>query len=249
MSSETPRDRPKRMREFLLLQALDELIDDEILGEALRLAKLPGGRANEVDSGRHAALNAYFDGAIDHAAFLAQWRQSGPKRGSGEARAEVAAVPGRKASVREGWTIPALLAVAAGVLWIGYRFWQFEALWEEERLASPGVADGYGSIRVYVGEGFNVAGMAKIAVAEYYASMGRFPDSNAQAGLPAPADMRGHAVDRVEVGPGGIVTIVYNQAVGEDQTIVLQPVAGGGPVYWECKGGTVPIDVRPQDCR
>jgi len=104
-------------------------------------------------------------------------------------------------------------------------------------------------VRAYVAEGFSLADMAKVAVAEYFMTTGHYPDTNAQIGLPRPSDIRGNAVSSVAVGAGGMITVTYNQFVGQGKTLILRPLSsGGGPIMWDCKKGTVPSLYRPPHC-
>jgi hypothetical protein len=106
------------------------------------------------------------------------------------------------------------------------------------------------AIENYVTEGLLLAAMAKTAVAEYYVSMGVYPNSNSQIGLAEPENIRGDAVSSVAVGNGGVITITYNKFVGQGQTIIIIPTStGGGPIVWDCKKGTVPAEYRPPHCQ
>ena len=105
-------------------------------------------------------------------------------------------------------------------------------------------------IKAYVAEGFALAEPAKLAVAAYFQSNGVYPRSNAQIGLAPPTDIHSDAVSSVAVGEGGIIAVTYNKLVGKGQTLILQPSsAGGGPIVWDCKKGSVPSLYRPPHCR
>jgi len=107
--------------------------------------------------------------------------------------------------------------------------------------------------RAHVTEGLNLAGPAKLNVAEYYASIGSFPTTNAAAGIAAATDIKGNAVTSVAVGAAGIITITYNAKLGAaGTTIILTPAAPaneGGSVEFTCTGGTVDDKYRPANCR
>jgi len=60
--------------------------------------------------------------------------------------------------------------------------------------------------RAQVSEGASLAAVAKVAIAEYALGNGTLPQSNSEAGLPAPAEMTGAYVSYVDIGkhPGRI---------------------------------------------
>ena len=105
--------------------------------------------------------------------------------------------------------------------------------------------------RSHVSEGIALASGAKSSVTEYYSSMGAFPGSNTSAGLAAATDIKGNAVTSVTVGAGGLITVLYNDKVENNKTLVLSPTAGAGSVEWKCKGGASGVNVkfRPSNCR
>lgn len=106
--------------------------------------------------------------------------------------------------------------------------------------------------RAKVSEGMNLAGAAKLAVAETKSSTGAFPTNNASAGLPASGSIKGNDVGSVAVGNSGIITITYSSTDTniDNDTLVLTPAAAGGSVTWDCKtGGSVDDKYRPSNCR
>jgi type IV pilus assembly protein PilA len=102
--------------------------------------------------------------------------------------------------------------------------------------------------RSHVSEGLNLAGAAKAAVAEYYASNGTWPSDNAAAGLSPAASITGNAVNSVQV-TNATVTVTYNAKVTSGQTLILHATDNAGSVDWDCTGGTVPDKWRPANCR
>lgn len=56
--------------------------------------------------------------------------------------------------------------------------------------------------RSRVSEGLSLAGGAKSALTEYYASNNKWPSSNAEAGIAEPASIKGNAVKSVTVSTG-----------------------------------------------
>ena len=104
--------------------------------------------------------------------------------------------------------------------------------------------------RVHVSEGLQIADGVKTSVAEYYASSGSWPSTNASAGLPATSSsVNGNAVSGVRINYSQII-ITYNTAVISGLTIILQGKDNDGAIEWDCRSsGTVPAKYRPTSCR
>jgi hypothetical protein len=97
----------------------------------------------------------------------------------------------------------------------------------------------------FIASDLNVASMAKVAVAEALMSNGAAPSSNAEAGLPAPGDMRGQSLRETHVRSGGTIELIYDTQHG---------VAGGsikfipdvalamrsGIINWRCETADFP---------
>jgi type IV pilus assembly protein PilA len=116
------------------------------------------------------------------------------------------------------------------------------------------------TVRSKVSEGLNLAGAAKLAVAETYDSEGQFmtggggADANASYGLPAAGSINGNYVSQVAVTGNGLITITYNQNLGGNPTangedMTLRPTARQGSMEWTCTGGSMPAKYRPSECR
>ena len=121
------------------------------------------------------------------------------------------------------------------------------------------------TVRSKVSEGLNLAGAAKLAVAETYDSEGQFLNSlgavtNASYALPAPISIIGNYVASVTVGQNGVITILYNGAMGgnptaNNGTLVLEPTPQPGSMEWACDdsgvavAGTIVNKYRPAECR
>ena len=119
------------------------------------------------------------------------------------------------------------------------------------------------TIRSKVSEGLNLAGAAKLAVAETYDSEGKFlTNDNASYGLPTAISINGNYVASVDVtGASGTITITYNSNLGgnpsaDGGTIILDPTPRQGSMEWACDGtgpvgdaGTMPNKYRPSECR
>ena len=113
------------------------------------------------------------------------------------------------------------------------------------------------TIRAKVSEGMNVAGAAKLAVAETRQTAGSWPESNSAAGVAAAASITGNNVASVGVGTtdgataNGQIIITYNdqEPAIDGDTIILSPSFTGGSVSWTCDQGTLEPKYRPSNCR
>jgi type IV pilus assembly protein PilA len=116
------------------------------------------------------------------------------------------------------------------------------------------------TIRSKVSEGLNLAGAAKLAVAETYDSKGGMPSAgNISYGLPQPNSIAGNYVASVSAAATtGVITITYNTSVGgnptaNSKTIVLSPDTSSiGAMGWTCGGTTattMPNKYLPATCR
>jgi type IV pilus assembly protein PilA len=115
------------------------------------------------------------------------------------------------------------------------------------------------TIRSKVSEGLNLAGAAKLAVAETYDSKGGFPtQGNVSYGLPTAASIAGNYVGSVSAAAStGVITITYNTNVGgnpsaNSRVIVLTPDTSSiGAMGWTCGGGAtnMPNKYLPATCR
>ncbi|HEY0662563.1 MAG TPA: pilin [Lysobacter sp.] len=87
-------------------------------------------------------------------------------------------------------------------------------------------------------EALGRASMFKVALAEYYLSMGKWPASTGEAGLGSPADYAGGAVDAIDVGAGGVITIALNASLVAGAKIRLAPDANPRTsiIDWRCHG-------------
>ena len=119
------------------------------------------------------------------------------------------------------------------------------------------------TIRSKVSEGLNLAGSAKLAVAETYDSTGSMPTTgNASFGLPTAASIAGNYVESITVGTvagvDGSITILYKNSVGGNPTaggkdITLTPDTSSiGAMGWTCSGASgniMPNKYLPATCR
>ncbi|MBI5617919.1 MAG: M48 family metalloprotease [Gammaproteobacteria bacterium] len=96
------------------------------------------------------------------------------------------------------------------------------------------------TVRAKVAEGLALATAVKSAVAEHYAQTHEACESNEACGLPAPEEIAGAAVGRVEVGSGARITIEFTLPATDHGTIVFVPRAQpDGTLRWACTDGTL----------
>jgi type IV pilus assembly protein PilA len=127
------------------------------------------------------------------------------------------------------------------------------------------------TVRAKVSEGLNLAGAAKLAVAETYDSKGRMPTTgNTSFGLPVATSIQSDYVSQINVESTGAITISYKTAVGGNPavgtagaggvTLVLLPVTtNSGALDWRCNddpaylngvtAGDILDKYRPAECR
>ena len=108
-------------------------------------------------------------------------------------------------------------------------------------------------IRAQVSEGMNLADGVKAAVWDYAAGTGRFPTTNAVAGLPSPGSISGTYVSGVDVS-GGQITVSFAEPATNtallQQTLVLSPTMGTGSITWDCSNhSTISGIYLPSVCR
>jgi type IV pilus assembly protein PilA len=100
------------------------------------------------------------------------------------------------------------------------------------------------TVRAQVSEGLNIAGAAKAAVSESYATNGAWPGNNAAAGLDATVtNISGKYVTQVTVTNGTIAIAYGNNANGaiNGQVLGLQPgISPNGDVVWRCGEAAAP---------
>ena len=112
-------------------------------------------------------------------------------------------------------------------------------------------------VRAQVGEAMGLAQGAKAAMLEYRQSRGRWPSSNAEAGLAAPAAIHGSYVDSVTVKPDGRIAVHFsatppqkaNRAIA-DKNLLLQAKPAPGDVWtWPCSSADIATKWLPASCR
>jgi type IV pilus assembly protein PilA len=108
------------------------------------------------------------------------------------------------------------------------------------------------AVRAKVSEGINLAGAAKLGVAETYSSTGVLANSNASAGVPSAASINGKYVTSVTVGATrGLINILYSAAEPKisGDILILSATTQAGSVVWRCRSTTVEGRFLPAECR
>ena len=107
--------------------------------------------------------------------------------------------------------------------------------------------------RAHVSEGLSLAGGAKAAVSEYYASNNTMPTTNTMAGIET--TITGNAVNSVTVlaNPAGVIEVVYSNKVdATNNKLQLSPITSAGSITWTCKAptsGGISSNLIPTNCR
>ena len=98
----------------------------------------------------------------------------------------------------------------------------------------------------FIAGDFAAVGMAKVAIAEAFMTNGVVPNSNTEAGLPVPADLRGQSLRETHVRNGGKIEMVYDRRSGVDGGVIrLIPDLGlamrSGVINWRCETSDYPV--------
>lgn len=89
----------------------------------------------------------------------------------------------------------------------------------------------------HIVQGIATAGGLKVFVSAHHDDTGEWPDSNEAAGLRPPPEYANGAVTSIAVGPGGVITITYDEQSGVDGgTVQLTPDASKpeAGTMWKC---------------
>jgi len=110
------------------------------------------------------------------------------------------------------------------------------------------------TVRSKVSEGLNMAGSAKLAVAETFDSTGRMPTGgNTSYGLPQADSITGTYVGSISASATtGTVNITYKaigSAIAAGNTVLLIPTTNAGSIQWRCSSSTIAGKYLPSNCR
>ena len=114
-------------------------------------------------------------------------------------------------------------------------------------------------------EGLNLASVVKIVIENNLGGLGfetllqsNDPDPNRTynmtLNLPPENEITNKYVSGIAVMNSGVIRITYNDNLGKPsangKTILLTPGANNDKKHdWDCSGGTMPVEYRPQSCR
>lgn len=109
-------------------------------------------------------------------------------------------------------------------------------------------------IRTQVSEGAVLTDGAKTADSEFYSNTGRFPKTNASAGLATAGSIKGKYVTQVllDAGGTGLITATFGGAANtkiSGNTFVLSAITNAGSIAWSCTKSTVAQKYLPTSCR
>ncbi|MDZ4811221.1 MAG: pilin [Pseudomonadota bacterium] len=97
----------------------------------------------------------------------------------------------------------------------------------------------------FIASDFARVGSAKVAISEAFMTNGVAPNSNAEAGLPVPADLRGQSLREMHVRYGGKIEMIYDQRSGVDGGVIslipdLELAMRSGMINWRCETSDYP---------
>jgi type IV pilus assembly protein PilA len=114
------------------------------------------------------------------------------------------------------------------------------------------------SIRSKISEGLNMAGAAKLAVAETFDSSGSFKTDNASYGLPAAGSIKGTYVSFIDAADAaandGVIHISYVEITAGkvdslDEILLTPSTANPGAMSWICSSTDFDGRFLPSNCR
>ncbi len=124
--------------------------------------------------------------------------------------------------------------------------WLFGGLSSSQELSRDEI------IRTQISEGLNLSGGVAAAINEFYQAHGRFPESNADAGVVEPIKILGKYVISVTTGAGdGSITIEYgNDAdpIISGATLTLNATIKKPRPVWSCSSDYIDAKYFPESC-
>ena len=112
-------------------------------------------------------------------------------------------------------------------------------------------------IRSQVSEGSSLMDGAKTGALEFYSNTGRWPGTNASAGVATDTSITGKYVSQVDVASSGLITALFSSTAPQQANkaiaggkLIFSPVSnGGGTFAWSCKQSTINPKYLPSSCR
>jgi type IV pilus assembly protein PilA len=103
--------------------------------------------------------------------------------------------------------------------------------------------------RAKTAHGITLIAPAKMAIAVFQQAQGRFPQSNAEAGLEPPTSYVGEYVASVSVGAEGVISVQFDDASLSNGVLTFTPsMDAAGAVNWTCST-FMPHRLVPPECR
>lgn len=97
--------------------------------------------------------------------------------------------------------------------------------------------------------GIKFARFAQTSVIGYRIVHGMWPSSNNQVNPPTPEDYKTNGVSSIAITNNGTIFITYDDTLN-NKTIMITPTEmGNKQIHWNCRGGTLPQEFRPAQCR
>ena len=110
--------------------------------------------------------------------------------------------------------------------------------------------------RSEVAEGLQLTANGKTAITEFYNNHGRFPGSNASAGLVSAGSITGNYVSSVDIGSSGsasgVIIVTFGKkavSVLHGKTLELSALTQAGSLNWRCRSGSIAGKYIPTNCR
>ena len=112
-------------------------------------------------------------------------------------------------------------------------------------------------VRTKVSEDIGRVGPIKLLVAEYHMLYDRLPENNGHLGLPQDDEITGARLEKLQIDKlpmPGTIKLHYDGDValpmlGNDNEIHFVPEVTNSRLVWDCKGGDLPDQYRPAQCR
>ncbi len=113
------------------------------------------------------------------------------------------------------------------------------------------------TVRTKVSEDIGRIGEIKLRVAEYHMLYDRLPENNKDLGLPKDKEITGARLEKLKIDKKpmpGTIKLYYDgedalPMLGKENEIHFVPEVRNNRLVWECKGGDLPDQYRPAQCR
>jgi len=106
--------------------------------------------------------------------------------------------------------------------------------------------------RTKISEAFTLSTAAKVSMAEFYQSMGFWPEDNKQAGLAMPHELKGNYVSGIEVKHNKLIVTFNDQIVSsiKGKSLFFTGIDDAiGQIRWHCDAQEIDSKYLPSNCR